>query len=459
MLSSWTALQKRVRRLDILAKIGSLDFAGKVFLVGGALRELALECVPNDYDFALERASDLKRLEKAFGAHAFLLGKKPLQTYRIVAGDTVMDITMLQGGIENDLLRRDFTMNAMAYAVKERSITDPLGGWKDLSSRIIRCPRKESFEEDPLRMVKAIRHLSTMSGFSLAPEVITSISENGAWIRRAAAERIKYELDLILLAKHVYRGIDALRQTGLLFEIFPELLSLLELDRAKGLDPEALGHTLRAFKYLGRLRRSFPLTDREAKDVGYALLFHDLGKARTFSYDEKKGHVHFFYHERFSREIAAAIMERLRFSGPQTKAVLSLIENHMRIFLISNRDATEKATRRLVYKMEDLTPSLVLLTLLDLYGSSKGKENASTRQVKQKCREVLAAHEDRLKTPLPRIVDGNDLLALGFAEGPALGRILQEIREKQIAGEIERREQALEFARRALDEFPPAIRS
>ena len=226
-----------------------------------------------------------------------------------------------------------------------------------------------------------------------------------------------------------------------------------------GLDPEALGHTLGAFKYLGRLRRSFPLPDREAKDVGYALLFHDLGKARTFSYDEKKGQVHFFYHERFSREIAAAIMERLRFSGPQTKAVLSLIENHMRIFLISNRDATEKATRRLVYKMEELTPSLVLLTLLDLYGSSRGRENASSRGVRKKCREVLAAHVERLKAPLPRIVDGYDLMALGFAEGPALGRMLEEIREKQIAGEMTGRKEALEYARQAMGAEAPAASS
>ena len=99
-------------------------------------------------------------------------------------------------------------------------------------------------------MVQAIRHLSTMSGFSLAPEVITAVSENGASTRRAAARRIKYELDLILLAKQVYKGIEALRQTGLLFEIFPELLSLLELDRANRLDPEALGHTLGAFTHL-----------------------------------------------------------------------------------------------------------------------------------------------------------------------------------------------------------------
>ena len=459
MLSSLIALRNRVRRLPIVRKIKGLDLAGKVFLVGGALRELALARLPNDYDFAIERASDLRAFEKVFGAHAFLLGKRPAQTHRIVAGDVTLDITMLQGGLEADLLRRDFTINAMAYDVKGESIIDPLQGWKDLEGGVIRYPRKESLEEDPLRMVKAIRHLAAMRGFSLAPEVNAAISDNGAWIHRAAAERIKYELDLILLAKDVHRGVEALRRTGLLFEIFPELKSLLDLDREKGLEPQALGHTLGAYQYMGRVRRFHPLTDREAKHVAYALLFHDLGKAQTFSWDEEKGQVHFIYHERFSCEIASTIMARLRFGASEARAILNLIENHMRLFLISNRNATEKATRRLVYKMEDLTPSLVWLTLLDLYGSSKGRENASSRGVRQKCREVLAAHAERLKDPLPHIVDGYDLMALGFTQGPTLGRVLQEIREKQIAGEMTGKEEALEYARNAASEDVSAVPS
>src|SRR5208337_4610741 len=121
------------------------------------------------------------------------------------------DITMLQGGLEADLLRRDFTINAMAYDVKGESIIDPLQGWKDLEAGIIRYPRKESLEEDPLRMVKAIRHLSAMRGFSLDLEVVEVISGNRTSIGGTAVERIKYELDLILLSKHAYIGIDALR--------------------------------------------------------------------------------------------------------------------------------------------------------------------------------------------------------------------------------------------------------
>ncbi len=162
-------------------------------------------------------------------------------------------------------------------------------------------------------------------------------------------------------------------------------------------------------------------TEMEMRLAGYGLLFHDLGKAATFSFDEEKGRVHFYYHERHSSDIAAGIMERLRFSTSEARAIRAVIENHMRIFLISTGEATEKAVRRIVYRMEDLSPALVFLTLLDLYGNSGGRENQSTVQVRKRCREVLAGYAEWKSTPLPRIVTGDDLLAAGFERGTRPG--------------------------------------
>ena len=447
MLPSIKSLEDRIRRLAVIRRISEGRLAGAVFLVGGAIRELALGRAAKDYDFAIERPQDLKVFNRIFGAPSFLLGKKPIQTHRIINGQIALDLTILEGAIERDLLRRDFTMNAMAYDIGQDLLMDPLGGWDDIKRRVVRCPGEQALSADPLRMLKAIRHLTALPDFTMAPEVWVSITGLRGLIRETAAERIKYELDLIVLSKNSHRGIEMLADTGLLFEIVPELMPLREMDRERGLKPAAFDHTVRGFKYMGRALRFCPLEEKSAKQVGYALLFHDLGKARTYSYDEEKDRVHFFHHERYSREMASSIMERLRFSSSETRAIASLIENHMRLFLISNKEASEKATRRLVYKMEELTPSLVALTLLDLYGSSEGKENASTRQVKNRCREVLATYEEWKKTPLPRIATGRDLMELGFREGPTLGRVLGEIREKQIAGEITNRDEALEYAR------------
>jgi len=188
------------------------------------------------------------------------------------------------------------------------------------------------------------------------------------------------------------------------------------------------------------------------KEVGYALLFHDLGKACTYSYDEEKGLVHFFYHERISKEIASSIMERLRFSTHEMKKVIALIENHMRIFLISNGETTDKAIRRLIYKMEDLTPLLIVLTICDMYGSSAGEDNPSTQRVLQNCDAIMAAYYESKKKPLPRLLSGSDLLSMGLAQGPLVGQCLGEARDRQIAGEITQRSEALDFARKFLKE-------
>jgi tRNA nucleotidyltransferase/poly(A) polymerase len=443
-------LRARIEDLTEIKKLQGLTFPGKVYLVGGAIRELALGQTPKDYDLVLERPEDATKLEELFQTKGFLLGKKPIQTYRIVAAGAIFDLTFLPNRIDQDLARRDFTMNAIAYELFSREIFDPFGGLEDIRRRLIRYPRREALKEDPLRMVKAVRHLSTLQDFSLDPELSGAITEDGELIRRAAPERIRYELDLIMLSQNPHRGVVALQETGLLFLLFPELAALREMDEEKGFELLTLGHTIEGFSYIARAGRMYPFDEQEIKRAAYGLLFHDLGKAHTFSYDESKERVHFFNHEKYSMNLADAIMERLRFSGNEIKAISKLIEHHMRIFLISNKEATEKAVRRLVYRMEGLTPALVLLTLLDMYGSSNGEENATTQRVRERCAEVLAAYGEWRKGPLPRLLNGHDLISLGFAQGSELGWVLGDIREKQVAGEITDKDAALEHARQFL---------
>ncbi len=447
---SRTDLARRIQDLPIIRTLASANFSGRVFLVGGAIRDIALGRRVHDLDFVLEQKRDLRLFEKAVGRKAFLLGKKPLQTHRIVSKNVAIDITEFKGTIRDDLLRRDFTMNAMGYDIKRKILLDPARGIRDIEDKIIRYPLRRSVKDDPLRMLKAIRHFTVLKGFSLEGRLSQAIAADKALMRTVAPERIKYELDLIMLSGNTYRGIRAMAGTGLLFELFPELIPLEEIDREKDLDLEVLGHTIGGFRYMRRAQKLRSFSQAETLHAAWALLFHDLGKPYTFSFDEEKQRVHFFYHERRSRDIAARIMDRLRFSASETKAILALIENHMRIFLISNAEATDRATKRLVYKMGNLTAPLVFLSLLDLYGSSKGKENESTIQVRSRCSEILAEFEEWQKTPLARLVTGNDLLALGYPQGPELGRVLQEIREKQIAGEITEKDEALTYARQGL---------
>jgi tRNA nucleotidyltransferase/poly(A) polymerase len=450
---SRTVLKEKIKAEKIVQSLIGRPFKGDVYLVGGAIREISLDASPKDYDFVLSHERDLAIFESVFGGSAFTLGKKALQTHRIVVRDVSLDIMFLAGSIGPDLMRRDFAMNAIAFDIGQDKLLDPLNGIRDIEERIIRFPAKEVLSDDPLRMLKAIRHFSTLPDFTLDEGLLGAISELRGLICRAAPERIKSELDQIVTSKRAFEGIKVMEQVGLLFELVPEFEALRQMDVEKGFVLETYGHAIDGFRYIRKYSELHGLDTAMARNVGYALLFHDLGKAHTFSYDETKNAVHFFYHERFSCDIARVIMERFRFSGHELKAVLSLIENHMRIFLISSGESTDRATRRLVYKMGDLTPALIVLTMCDMFGSSGGDENLSTQKVEEKCRAILEAYREWKREPLPRLVNGNDLLSFGFKSGPAIGMILADIREKQIVGEIKGREDALRYARTFL---PPS---
>ena len=444
--TSLDTLKERIKEQRVIKELQGRHFGGDVYLVGGAIRELYLSNTPNDYDLVLSEQKDLSIIEEFSGAGAFVLGKKPIQTYRLAKKDISLDITFLYTTLEEDLRRRDFTMNAIAFDLKNDVFADPLRGFDDIKNRLIKYPGKETIKDDPLRMLKAVRHFSFLEGFTIHHEVIDSIKELKHLIKETAPERIKYEMDQIVVSPDPHAGLKMMEETALLFEIFPELQSLRELDIEKEFILETYGHTVDGFMYLNKYNEIYRLDAKSLRNVGYALLFHDLGKAFTFSYDEQKNAVHFFYHERFSRETASRIMERLRFSTHEIKTIDALIDNHMRIFLISNKESTEKAIRRLVYRMGELTPSLALLTICDMYGSSSGQDNPSTKRVHEKCSELLQAYAEWKKKPLPKLINGRDLIALGFQEGPKIGKILKNIREKQIAGEISEKEEALRYA-------------
>jgi len=445
------ALKHIIKEHDIIQNIACQPFSGTIYLVGGAIREMFLKKTPRDYDLALTNEKDLRALEALFEKPSFILGKKPIQTHRIMTDNTSFDITVVEGTIEEDLKRRDFTMNAIAYDIQNDVIVDTVYGIEDIQKMVIRYPAKETIVNDPLRMLKAVRHFADLDGFTLDDKLLQSIKELKRLVHEVAPERTKYEMDHIIISHRVAEGMEMLEQTGLLFELFPELYALRLMDIEKNFQLETLGHTLDGFRFLHRYNNELHLDEKALRNVGYAFLFHDLGKAHTFSYDSQKEAVHFFYHERFSQEIASSIMERLRFSTHEVRAVLALIESHMRIFLISDNESTEKAIRRLVYKMGDLTPSLILHTICDLYGSSGGADNPSTERVKERCEEILKAYNESLKEPLPRLVIGDDLIWLGFTEGPSIGKCLNDIREKQIAGEMTDSEQALAYAKAFLE--------
>ena len=439
-------LKEKISSLDIIKGLTKKQIRGDLYLVGGSIRELFLSSIPNDFDFAITNEEDIKVFEELLNSKAFILGKKPIHTFRIAKDDKNIDLTKIEKDIVDDLLRRDFTINAIAYDIKRGEILDPLKGLKDLKDKVIVHIKKKNLIKDPLRMLKAIRHFSTLDSFVIHDSLYRDISELKGLIGHVAPERIKYELDQIICSKNAFSSLKILDATGLIFEIFPELFVLKRFDDEKNLKPEVFGHTVHAFKYLYTYGNKYHMDKQSIKITGYALLFHDLGKPQTFTKDWEKNVIHFYYHERFSQDMASSIMERMRFSVNEMRHIKNLIYNHMRIFLISTGETTERAIRRVIFKMGDLTPLLVLMTICDMYGSSQGEDNESTERVLGVCEDVLSMYKKFQEKPLPRLITGHDIIGLGYKEGPEIGRILADIRERQISGEIKTRQEAIEYA-------------
>ena len=439
-------------RLSCLAKREETP----LFLVGGYLRDLLLRKQRKDYDFALPRESIsfISVIEEAFRLHFFQSGKEEkTTTFRILKDELTMDVSLFQGQtLEEDLRRRDFTINTLAYSLRDGTWHWAEGALEDIEHRRIRAVTDRSIDLDPLRMLRAVRYLCTLDGFSMDEKLEKEISSKKDLILGIPGERIKTELDHILSSAQRKAGIKILYETGLLLTLFPELKGLEHLAQNGHHHLNALSHTLLAVEKISwaiewaRLKgKDLSLSQEDLICLGYALLFHDIGKQNTYSKDEK-GKVHFYHHETFSCQAAAQIMERLRFSNLMRERVLRLIRNHMRILNLSN-ETKETAFKRLVHQVGGETSLLVIHSLSDKEASRGILSYQNDDEVENHCLHLLELlKQEEIVHPLP-LITGKDVLALGYHSGPRVGRILHFIRMKQVEGEIKTREEALRMLR------------
>lgn len=436
-------------KLSTMAKQRSIP----LFLVGGYIRDLFLGTNRKDYDFTLPRESYsfIPIIEEVLSIHFFKVGKEELDTitYRTIKDDLSIDITFFQGGrIEEDLLRRDFTINTIAFSLRDETFHWVERALKDIEKKLIRTASNRSIDQDPLRMLRAIRYLCTLEGFVMDMELKEEISQKKDQALKLPGERIKMELDQILLSPQPVLGMRTLYETNLLLTLIPELRGLENLGQNEHHHLNVLSHTLLmlekiswAFQWLAHNEKETPITHEDRLSLYYAALFHDLGKQDTYSKDEK-GRVHFYHHESLSCQRAENIMERFRFSNTMNNKILRLSQHHMRILNLSS-ETKETALKRLVNQMGEETPLLILLTLADKEASRGILSVQIDDVVEHHCLRILELFKEKeIVHPLP-LITGHDVMALGYRSGPIVGEILNFIREKQIEGEIKTREDAL----------------
>ena len=453
------SIREKIRKDPILSVLSTLARGRRIplFLVGGFLRDLLLGTRGKDYDFALptDSSSSIKIIEEALDLHFFKVGKEERNTitYRTVQEGLSIDIAFLQGEtIEEDLRRRDFTINAMTYSLRDETFHSVEGSHEDLGRRLIRTVSDHSIDQDPLRMLRAIRYLSTLEGFTIDEDLIGEISSKKVQITIIPGERIKTELDQILLSSCAFSAMKSLHESTLLLTLFPELGGLESLGQGEYHHLNVLPHILLAIEkiswaieWVASRAKKISLIEEDRLVLYYAILFHDIGKQDTYSEDEK-GRVHFYFHETHSCQRAEGIMERLRFSNPLKNRILHLVQHHMRILNLHG-ETGEGALKRLVNQMGEDTPLLVLHSLADKEASRGILSVQMDEVVEGHCLRILELFEQKEIVHPPSLIDGQDVMALGYPPGPQVGQILDFIRQKQIEGDIKNREEALRMLR------------
>jgi putative nucleotidyltransferase with HDIG domain len=448
-------VKKEIHQDPILSKLSKLAREKKIplFVVGGYLRNLFIGTPGKDYDFTLseEASFNIAMIEETLHLHFFKVGKEEMKTttYRIMKEDLSIDLTFLQGEtIEEDLQRRDFTINAIAFSLQDESFHWVKGSLEDIRKKVIRTVSTHSIDQDPLRMLRAIRYLCTLDGFVLEKGLREEISSKKRKILNLPGERIKSELDQILLSPQPAIGMKTLYESDLFLTLFPELKGLENLGQSEHHHLDVLFHTLLmiekiswAFEWAVQHHREISLTPEDRLSLYYAALFHDIGKQDTFSKDEK-GKVHFYYHETFSVQAAEKMMEKLHFSNLMKNKILHLIKNHMRILNLSS-ETKETALKRLVNQIGDETPLLILHTLADKEASRGILSLQMDAVVEKNCLRILELFKEKEIVHPPPLITGHDVMALGYSSGPRVGQILDSIRQKQVEGEIKNREEAL----------------
>jgi len=452
-------LREEIRKDPFLSRLSRLAKEKKapLFLVGGYLRDLLLGTPGKDYDFVLPKDASLfiETIEGALRLRFFKVGKEEMNTatYRIVKEGMSVDLTFLQGEtIEEDLRRRDFTVNTVAFSLQDETFHWVEGALEDFEQKLIHTVSKQSIDQDPLRMLRAIRYVCTLDGFAMADELREEISFKREMIASLPGERIKAELDQIFLSPQPATGMKSLYESGLLLTLFPELRGLEALGQNEHHHLNVLSHTLLvveripwASEWVARKNQAIFLNQEDRLSLYHAALFHDIGKQDTYS-EDGKGRIHFYHHESFSVQAAERIMERLRFSTLMKKKILHLVSHHMRILNLSP-EVRETALKRLVHQIGDVTPLLVLLTLADKEASRGILSIQIDEVVENHCLRILELFKKKDIVHPPPFITGHDVMALGYSPGPRVGQVLNFIRQRQVEGEIKNREEALRILR------------
>jgi len=466
---------------NCLAKLGV-----RAYLVGGFVRDVLLGRDTADIDIAV--AADA--LEIAPEVATALSGKyvmldKVNRVGRVILGRGlwVIDFSTFKESIEQDLARRDFTINAMAINLKELTnaptdiqLIDPSNGWGDLQQGIIRVVTGTAFELDAARLLRAVR-LAAELGFSIDNETEGLIRRHCHLIASVAGERIREELLRLLSVPDAGRLLFHLDRLGLLTAAIPEMAGLKGVEQPKEHFWDVFDHSIRTVVATDFLLRQgdweytsnralvvVPWSAELARhfDQGVssgstrrallklAALLHDIAKPQTKAIDAR-GRMRFLEHAQQGAAKAVNILGRLRFSTKEVKLVETMIKHHLRPGQLSQEGLpSHRAIYRFFRDGTEAATDILFLSMADHLATRGPHLNLTQWQQHAQMVEYVLAQREQEKNLVkpPKLVDGHDLInILGMSPGPKLGQLLESVREAQAAGEVTTREEALSYIR------------
>ena len=419
----------------------------EAYLVGGAVRDVLLGKDASDWDITTNaKPEDIIRIFhkviptgiKHGTVTIHFMGKEiEATTFRSESGYSDgrhPDSVKFDATLEDDLSRRDFTMNAIAASLTDGKLIDPFDGQKDIKSKIIRTvgKAKDRFLEDGLRPIRAIRFSSQLN-FNIDGGTYDAIKQREVQekIKSISMERFRDELEKILHSKEPSTALRRMEETGILKAFIPELSECRGCSQSD----------IRSYHVFDVLDHNLYACDGAPQDnlpVRLSALFHDIGKVKAKSI-EKVEHpagsgnfvdiIHFYRHELFSSELARTILTRLKFSNAMIEHVSHLVENHMFHF---EENWTDAAIRRFIVKVgEEYLDDLHDLRLADMYGKYRRKPEPGSDGIRNLLRLKERVDEIRSKETALSLkdlaVNGNDLIKAGIPAGKRLGSILSEL--------------------------------
>ena len=467
------------------------------YVVGGFVRDVLLRRDTADIDIAVTADA----LEIASKVAAALGGKyvpldKINRVGRVILATKEkssterhwkLDFSTVKDTIEQDLARRDFTINAIAVDLSQLGkdhtdvpLIDPFNGWDALQQGTIRAVTKTAFESDTARLLRAVR-LATELGFSIDKETETLIQRQSYLIANVAGERVREELLRLLAIPQTEQLLPYLDKLGLITAIIPEMAQTKEVKQPKEHFWNVFDHSLKtvvaidfllrqgtweysseevlaAVPWSAKLAQHFNLEVSSGSTrkslLKLAALLHDIAKPLTKAIDAQ-GRMRFLGHDKEGAVITAAILERLRFSGKEAKLVETMVKYHMRPGQMGQQN--ELPSPRAIYRYFRDTGEagidILFLNLADHLATRGPQLNIAHWQEHGQTVAYVSTQrfeQETLVTP-PKLVDGHDLInILGMRPGPWIGEFLEQVREAQASGKLTAREEALSYIREHL---------